>query len=343
MILDLQRFVREGQPLWDELDAMLARLERDPAAQMSLEQAKRLHFLHQRASADLARVMTFAAEPAVRGHLETLVGRAYGEIHRQRRGASQWSPWRWFSRSFPQAFRRRIQAFALAGAVTLAGCAFGAGALLFDPEAKPVLLPFEHLQGDPRERVAEEEKEGGRHVDSSRAVFSSQLMTHNTRVSVLALALGMTWAVGTFVLLFYNGVILGAVATDYIVAGQGTFLTGWLLPHGSVEIPAILIAGQAGFVLGGALIGWGRRETLRERMRAVGPDLATLIGGVAIMLVWAGIVESFFSQYHEPVLPYAVKIAFGLLELGGLVAFLGFAGRRIATGGEKHGPAEGAA
>ena len=48
----------------------------------------------------------------------------------------------------------------------------------------------------------------------------------------------------------------------------------------------------------------------------------TLIGGVAVMLVWAGIVESFLSQHHEPVIPYWLKIAFGLGELAVLIWFL---------------------
>ena len=47
-----------------------------------------------------------------------------------------------------------------------------------------------------------------------------------------------------------------------------------------------------------------------------------LIGGVAVMLVWAGLIESFFSQLHEPVIPYAAKIAFGAAELGLLCWFL---------------------
>ena len=50
-------------------------------------------------------------------------------------------------------------------------------------------------------------------------------------------------------MLFYNGVILGAVAVDYVRAGETKFLLGWLMPHGVIEIPAILIAGQAGFML----------------------------------------------------------------------------------------------
>jgi uncharacterized membrane protein SpoIIM required for sporulation len=153
-------------------------------------------------------------------------------------------------------------------------------------------------------------------------------MTHNTKVSIFTLALGMTWGIGTLIMLFYNGVILGAVALDYVLAQETAFLLGWLLPHGAVEIPAIILAGQAGLVLAGALIGWGKPVSLKMRLRKISPDLVTLIFGVAIMLTWAGIIEAFFSQYHEPVLPYAVKIGFGMLELLLLILFLSRSGRR---------------
>jgi uncharacterized membrane protein SpoIIM required for sporulation len=93
----------------------------------------------------------------------------------------------------------------------------------------------------------------------------------------------------------------------------------------------VIIAGQAGFVLASAVIARGSRRTIGERLRAVAPDVSLLIGGVAVMLVWAGIVESFFSQYHEPVLPYWVKISFGVAELIGLLWFIVFAGRQPAA------------
>ena len=125
----------------------------------------------------------------------------------------------------------------------------------------------------------------------------------------------MTLGLGTIIMLFYNGVILGAVAVDYIRAGQTKFLLGWLLPHGAVEIPAILIAGQAGLLLAGALIGWGQRAPLGTRLREISADIVTLIFGVGLLLVWAGFVEAFLSQYHEPVIPYVVKIALRLVEL----------------------------
>jgi uncharacterized membrane protein SpoIIM required for sporulation len=106
------------------------------------------------------------------------------------------------------------------------------------------------------------------------------------------------------------------------------FLLGWLMPHGVIEIPAILIAGQAGLVLANALVGWGRRERLAQRFRASAPDLVTLICGVAVMLVWAGFIEAFLSQYHEPVIPYIAKIAFGTIELAMLVLFLARSGKK---------------
>jgi uncharacterized membrane protein SpoIIM required for sporulation len=183
-------------------------------------------------------------------------------------------------------------------------------------------MPFPHLQDSPRERVAKELATRGAGLEGKKTRFSASLMTHNTQVALFTLALGATFAIGTALVLFYNGVILGAVAFDYIAGGQTAFLLGWLLPHGAVEIPAILIGGQAGLVLGRALIGWGDRTPRHQRVRTVAPDLVTLAGGAGLLLAWAGIVEAFFSQYHEPVVPYAVKIAFGVVELALLYAFL---------------------
>ena len=142
-------------------------------------------------------------------------------------------------------------------AITLLGTTFGGMAVTFDSGAKAVIMPWQHLQQSPSERVAKEENAEGDRIKGQRSSFSAYLMTHNTQVSILAMALGMTWGVGTIILLFGNGVLLGAVAMDYLLSGEGVFLAGWLLPHGSVEIPSILLAGQAGLVLAGALIGWG--------------------------------------------------------------------------------------
>lgn len=328
MIIDLQRFVFEERQYWAKLEAMLTRLENEPEHRMDIEQVKTFHYLYQRASADLAKIMTFAAEPELRRYLESLVARAYGEIHETRERVHRLAPSYWFFHTFPRTFRRHVRIFWLSLAIMLVGSTFGGIAVSFDSDAKTITIPFSHLQSDPSERVAHEEKADRDRLKSVKATFSASLMTHNVKVSFLVLALGVTWGVGTIILLFYNGVILGAVATLYIVAGETEFLLGWLLPHGAIEIPAILLAGQAGLLLASALIGWGGRISLKMRLRLISRDLVTLIFGVAIMLVWAGFVEAFLSQYHEPVLPYFLKIGFGVVELVLLALFLNKSGAK---------------
>ncbi|MBI5383357.1 MAG: stage II sporulation protein M [Verrucomicrobia bacterium] len=327
MIIDLDKFVSAERPHWTELESLLDRVEGDTHFVMPLETLRRFHYLYERTSADLAKLTTFAAEPELRRYLETLVARAYAEIHETRLQQHRFAPLDWFFRTLPQTFRRHLRAFWLTVAITMVGVLFGLFATVFDPESRHAMMPFGHDRLNPADRVAREEKGGGGHLAGQHGSFSSMLMTHNTKVSIFTLALGMTWGVGTILVLFSNGVMLGAICVDYVMAGQTKFLLGWLMPHGVIEIPAILIAAQAGFVLAGALIGRGQRATLATRLRAVSRDVLTLICGVALMLVWAGIIESFLSQYHEPVLPYAVKIAFGGVELGLLVLFLARAGR----------------
>ena len=330
MIIDLQKFVASERPHWTELERLLARLEADPNLKMNLDQLRHFHRLYERAAADLARITTFSSEPETRRYLENLVARGYGEIHETRERQRRIFPLKWFFQELPRTFRRHVRAFWLSLAITVVGCAFGGLAIAFDPESKSVLMPFSGLQGDPAQRVAEEEQATQDRLAGHKTSFSAFLMTHNTKVSIFAMALGMTWGVGTIILLFYNGVILGAVAVDYIRAGQMKFLLGWLMPHGVIEIPAILIAGQAGLVLALALIGWGRRRPLNVRLREVSRDIVTLIFGVGLLLIWAGFIEAFLSQYHEPVIPYSAKIAFGTVELVLLILFLAKSGTRIS-------------
>src|SRR5690349_3540072 len=103
MIIDLPRFVAAERPYWDELQSVLAALEADPARRMPLAEIQRLHYLYERCSADLSRLDTFATEPQLRAFLESLVSRAYSEIHETR--APFRIRWKAMVLAFPRAFR----------------------------------------------------------------------------------------------------------------------------------------------------------------------------------------------------------------------------------------------
>jgi len=203
----------------------------------------------------------------------------------------------------------------------LSGFLFGGMAVGLDPAAKEIIMPFSQLLGNPQERVAHEEKMKVDRMEGKKTSFASSLWVHNTQVSIMIIALGITWGIGSLVMIFYNGVLVGAVAVDYINVGQAKFLLGWLLPHGVIEIPAFLIAGQVGLILGNAMIGWGDASSLQQRLRMVSSNILTLSIVVAMMLCWAGFVEGFISQYHWPVISYNVKIGFGIFELFVLIYY----------------------
>lgn len=157
MIIDLPKFISEERPYWNELESVLDRLEKRPEYKLSFSSLQRFHYLYQRTSGDLAKIKTFASEPNTRAFLESLVARAFGEIHETRKRPHRFAPLQWFFTTFPQTFRRHIRAFWICLAAMLVGGAFGAFVLLVEPGAKDVLLPFGHLHGDPSKRVAQEE------------------------------------------------------------------------------------------------------------------------------------------------------------------------------------------
>ena len=326
MILDLDEFITRERPAWTELEQVLADHDTHPDSEMSFDEVQRFHYLYQRASSDLEKMNTFAAHAEMQAWLENHVARAYAKMHEERGSGARFSVWRWLKSGCPGTVRRRWRACALAVSICLVGALLGASISVVNPEAKTDLLGgFAALAGDPSERVAMEEREDF-DLFSGRQSFASQLMVNNIRVTFLAMAMGISWGVVTAIIMFQNGVILGIVCCDYVRAGEGEFLLAWLLPHGSFELPAVFLGGAAGLVLARAIFGWGTDLVLRDRLRRVMPDMLTLAVGAALLLVWAGLVESFLSQYHRPDL-YPWKIALGSVQLGGLMLYLAFSGR----------------
>lgn len=327
MILNLERFQAQARPRWEDLESLLAALESRPDRRLNAAEAEQLQELYAQVAADLNRVTHGALAPGLRQFLERLVARAYAELYYAPPTRSEiWQPRRWLRifTAFPESFRQQSRYFALALLVTVLGCALGGLAVRYDPAAVDVLLPSDYLR-NPGQRVYQEEH--GESKDNStqiEAAFSAQLIRHNIHVAILAAALGVTFGIGTALLLFENGVLLGAVAVRYTQQGFGLFMTAWLLPHGVFEIPSILIAGQAGFYLARVLLRRREDRNVRQSMR----EWLVLVAGLAMMLVWAGIMEAFFSQHHAPVLPYWFKVAVGIAELVLLTAYLLFMGQR---------------
>ena len=86
-----------------------------------------------------------------------------------------------------------------------------------DPASVDALLPAGYLR-NPGERVHQEEKGQNRHLPltKTQAAFSAELISHNIQVALLAAALGVTFGIGTALLLF--GLTFGTERRHPLVA-----------------------------------------------------------------------------------------------------------------------------
>lgn len=318
--MNIERFIAERTPVWQELDRLLQR-----ANEVELTRADVRHIveLYRRTATDLNRARSYTANPELLGYLNQLTGRAYRFVYRAGHETKLFPAFtRLVTREIPSAFRRERLAIAVAAAVFLAGVLVGAAAIVIDSANGPRLIPPQFFSESPRTRVDRVEHEHER-IDTveKAALFGASLYTHNIKVTFLTFSLGALTIIGAVWLLFYNGVILGAIAAMYILDGVSLFFFAWVGPHGALELPSIIFGGAAGLIAGRALLMPGNL-TRRAAMRRVLPSVWRIMIGAALTLVLAGIIEGSFSQFSAKTIPYALKIGVAGVLFAGLMMFL---------------------
>jgi len=324
--MDFNQFIQRRRQDWERLRTILDRVEKNGLESLSPAEAEEFFTLYRRASGDLNLAQTRSGNPALLEFLEGLVGRAWANIAVPRLANPAKALWEVLRRKFPLAIRAQWRPFALSMALFCAGAAFAFAAVMVDETAAGVILPMEHLMQKPSERVNEleaMEQRGKTRIDTAgeHAAFSSFLFTHNIRVTALVFALGLTYGVGTALLLFYNGAMLGALAALYLNDGVFLFFVAWVGPHGSIELPCVFLGATMGLMMARAQY---RRDLgpLWSQVRAMRPAMTHIFIGTMVLLVVAGIIEGGFSQINEPTIPYPFKVAVAAALFCALMIYL---------------------
>ena len=318
--MNIERFLADRRPVWESLDALLDRADE---VELSRAQMHELVELYRRTCSDLNRARSQTANPEILGYLNQLTGRAYRFIYRAGHETQAWPAFvKLLTREIPSAFRRERIAIIVAASAFLLGTLFGSIAVLVDPANGERLVPAMFFTESPKERVEKIERGEERISNVEDAVlFGASLYTHNIRVSFLAFALGALTIVLGLVILFYNGIILGAIGTLYALDDVSVFFFAWVGPHGALEIPAIIFGGAAGLLVGRALLMPGSLSR-GASLRRVLPSVWRIVIGAALTLVCAGIIEGSFSQFSAKTIPYALKISVAMLLFLGLTSYL---------------------
>lgn len=329
-------FRRERQPAWRELEEILDLVDKKGLKALSEEQLYRLPTLYRGAVSSLSVARAISLDRALIGYLDNLAARAYVQVYGGRRGFIRVLG-RFFSHYFPaEVWRQRLAVAVALGLIVLAAVA-GYQATASDPDLYFAFVPEGLANGrepsSSRESLAEVLQSGPEEGASGLTQFSSYLFVHNAGIGLLCFPLGFAAGVPVALLLFSNGLMLGAFAQLYHSRELGVELWAWLLPHGITEFLAVALCGAAGLTLGMALVFPGRRRRL-DALAAAGRRSAGVVAGTLPMFLVAGLIEGYFRQLVTDVgVRYAVAAVTAVLW----IVYFGFRGRREAARAEAAG------
>jgi uncharacterized membrane protein SpoIIM required for sporulation/uncharacterized RDD family membrane protein YckC len=314
--------VRRQRSQWDEYQALLDEARGRGLDHLGEAKVSRFAALYREMAADLARARTYGGSPELLYTMERMVGTGHNLLYRP--PSRTWGRFMAFVRGgFAALVRRQWRPIAIASVLFYLPAFLSFAALRGEPQLARELLPAVLL--DRAEDAAEKEARGEGYVEETEILMpamATSLVSNNVQVTFLAFAGGVLASLGTVYILVMNGVMLGLVAGAFANEGQSLHLWTFVLPHGVIELTAICIAGGAGLWLGSAILLPGRR-TRREVLVTRGREAVSLIGGTAIMLLIAGMIEGFISPSQ---LPREIKLTFATIFALAMVSYFAFAG-----------------
>lgn len=312
------RFIEKHKTSWERLEDLLKLLDSTSLRRLHREEVRELGRIYRRTASDLAIARAESRDPRLINYLNSLVIRAHGRIYQANaQGGSRVKAF--FTRDFPQAFRRTWRYTAVAFGVFALFSVIGFVGTKVDPE-------FSELMGVPpawREMNIETRNHWWETLNQANQVGASAILTNNIQVTIYTFAFGATFGLGTLYYLAVNGGNIASVLALTYGAGFGNDLVTFMVGHGVIELSCIFIAGGAGLLIGSALIMPGdlsRADALKSR----GKDAVVLMMGVALLLVVAGTIEGFISP--APIRP-AIKFSIGALTGLAMYSYLLLAGR----------------
>ncbi len=313
-------WVQKREAHWARLEALVAACKGRNVGALSTSDLCELAQLYRQTAADLATAREDPSSRRLAAYLNQLLGRAHNLVYAGRR-RERGGVIGFYTRTFPQTFRATWRYTAAAVAVLAAGALAGAVLAATSPGFERFVLGGEMLD------TIERREMWTHSILPIKPLASAGITANNLSVSIIVYASGITGGLGSFYILLMNGLLLGVLGTVCHHAGMSLALWSFVAPHGTLELPAIFIAGGAGLVVAKSLVVASDRPR-SECLVDAGRQSLRLFGGVVPLLIIAGLIEGFISPTAlDPTTKFAIGASMFML----LVAYLGFAGRHPTT------------
>jgi uncharacterized membrane protein SpoIIM required for sporulation len=265
---------------------------------------------------DVARARMYGCGPTTCRQINQLAIRAHGLLYRREQKRPLLRLANFLLYDYPRLFRRLWPYMALATALFLTTALGAYATTRLRPSTAYLFVPGNlDVPGGGPGVTAEDISERYRQMHS--APMSAQITTNNISVAFTAFALGITAGIGTCYVLLLNAMMLGGFTAHFVNHGYAFELWSFIVPHGALEIFAILVSGAAGLRLGLSLAIPGA-VTRKTSLRAGAREAVLLVLGTIPMFIVAGVIEGFVTP------SWIVGEAKIIIGIGAVAAFLAY-------------------
>ncbi|MFT5563440.1 MAG: putative membrane protein SpoIIM required for sporulation [Myxococcota bacterium] len=329
--MDIDDLLHRRRGAWDQLRELTSRASRHPARLSDVE-IDDLIDGYLDTSADLAAVRSTELSPVLSSELTRLVADSstvvYGTSARSRGAFSEFA-----MVQLPAAvFTMRLQVLIAAIALVLPAVLMGSF-IVRDDRA----LPLAGSEQDIRAFVEQDFTEY--YTENPNPVFAAMVGTNNIQVGALAFGAGVLGALPSLYLLSFNGLNIGVAGGIITAYGRPDIFWTSILPHGLLELSAIIVSGAAGIRLGWALLAPGDRRRSKA-LADEGQRAAVVMLGLVFAFTISALLEGFITPRSWSAW---IEITIGAAALAAFVAPVALRGRSAATElAARRGPAGGA-
>jgi uncharacterized membrane protein SpoIIM required for sporulation len=304
-------WIEKRKPYWDRMAMLIETAGSRGIRGLSREQLREMALLYRQIAGDLSSARQDHTARNLESKLNVLLARAHNLIY-SRGSTGLGDAFHFLREDYPRLFRRLLPFSLCSLLIFLAGALLGTLITLTRPEFMHSLL------GPRMVRTIEQRQMWTQSITSMAPAASSSILTNNLSVTFMTYAAGITAGLGTLYLMGWNGLLMGVIGTACHQAHMSIKLWSFVVAHGSLELPSMVLAGAAGLRLAYGMLFPGMYS--RGHSLAVGgAESVRLLAGVVPLLVIAGVLEGFFSPSAAPA---TVKFLVGAVLFALLITWL---------------------
>lgn len=317
------RFLKTRAGAWDRLEALVKKTSPKGVRALTDSELRELTLLYPAVAVDVARARMYKIDPNTQNRINQLAISAHGLLYRRKSVKSIQVILTFFRDTYPRLFRRMWPYTVLAIAVFTIGFIGAYISTVLTPSNAYIFVPGQ-LDLTENESGLSSKDISERFRRIPKPPMAAGIMANNISVAFNAFALGITAGIGTCYIIIFNAMMLGGFAAHFSNHGLTYEFWSFIIPHGMLEIFAILVSAAAGLKLGLSLVIPGQLKRSISLRRGARDSVLLLIGTIPMFVV-AGLTESIITPSY---IPGKIKIALGVTLVILTISYLMLGGQK---------------